>query len=132
MGSTTYATLLQEAQPQIICNERSHKHALKWVDRLMKMKRLSAAEQKLLELLSKLVNDYEEKHYPTPEAPPEEILQHLLETSGKSQSEFARAIGISRSTISEVLRGKRKLSVDNAFLIADYFCVDVSLFLVRP
>jgi len=71
----------------------------------MKMQRLSTAERKLLRLLTKLVKDYEEKHYPTPEAPPEEILQNLLENSGKSQSRFALAVGIPRSTICEFLSG---------------------------
>ncbi len=132
MGSTTYATLLQEAQPQIIQDERAHKHALKWVDRLMKIGRKNAAEVTLLELLSKLVNDYEEKLYPTPDVPPAEVLQYLLENSGKSQAEFARTVGIPRSTISEVLNGKRTISVENAFHLSDHFHVEASLFLTRP
>ena len=84
-----------------------------------------------MELLSKLVNDYEEELYPTPEAPPRDILQHLLDNSGKSQAEFARSVGIPRSTISEVLKGKRAISVENAFRLAEYFHVEPSLFLAR-
>ncbi len=132
MGSTTYATLLQEAQPQIIHDEKSHKHALKWIDRLMKINRKSIAERTLLDLLSKLANDYEEELYPTPQIPPAEVLQHLLDNSGKSQAEFARTVGIPRSTISEVLNGKRSISLENAFHLSDYFHVDPTLFLTRP
>lgn len=131
MGSTTYASLLQEAQPRIIHDAKTHERALKWIDRLMKSNRKSAAERTLLELLSKLVNDYEEGLYPTPNAPPVDILQHLLDSSGLSQAEFARAVGIARSTISEVLNGKRAISVENAFRLADYFHVEPSLFLSR-
>jgi HTH-type transcriptional regulator/antitoxin HigA len=97
----------------------------------MKKSRKSAAEQKLLELLSKLVNDYEETIYPTPNPSPREILQHLLENCGLSQAELAREVGLPRSTISEALKGKRSLSVENAFRLGEYFHVEPSLFLAR-
>lgn len=132
MASATYANLLKEAQPRVIHDEKTHRRALEWIDRLMKRRRLSPAQQALLELLSKLANDYEEEIYPTPDVPPHEILRHLLESSGKSQAEFARAVGIPRSTISEVLRGKRSVSVENAFRLAEYFHVEPALFLARP
>ena len=131
MASVTYATLLKEVQPRVIHDEKSHERALKWIDRLMKLPRLSAAQKTLLELLSKLANDYEEEIYPTPDVPPRDVLQHLLESSGKSQAEFARAVGVPRSTISEVLKGKRSVSVENAFRLAEYFHVEPSLFLTR-
>jgi HTH-type transcriptional regulator/antitoxin HigA len=131
MASATYANLLKEVQPRIIHDEKTHERALKWIDRLMKARRLSPARQTLLELLSKLVNDYEEKLYPTPDVPPHEMLRHLVENSGKSQAEFARMVGIPRSTISEVLKRKRSISVENAFRLAEYFHTEPSLFLTR-
>jgi HTH-type transcriptional regulator/antitoxin HigA len=118
-----------EAQPRVIHDEKTHKRALDQIERLMKQPKLSTAEETLLELLSKLVNDYEEQIYPTPDVPPRDILQHLLESSGLSQAEFARKLGLARSTISEVLKGKRRLSVENAFRLAEYFHVEPSLFL---
>ncbi|MEX0643340.1 MAG: helix-turn-helix domain-containing protein [Pirellulales bacterium] len=131
MASASYASLLQEIQPRVIHDEKAHQRALQWIDRLMRLPRLSAAQETLLELLSKLVNDYEEVLYPTPDVPPRRILKHLLESSGNTQSEFARAIGIPRSTVSEVLNGKRSISVENAFRLADYFHVEPSLFLAK-
>jgi HTH-type transcriptional regulator/antitoxin HigA len=131
MASATYAALLKEVQPQVIHDEKAHERALQWIDRLMKLPRKSSAQQRLLELLSKLVNDYEEALFPTPNAPPREILQYLLDNTGKSQAEFARTVGIPRSTISQILNGKRSISVENAFRLAEYFHVDPSLFLAR-
>ena len=127
----SYSELLARAQPQIISDDRSHQRALRIVESLMKKRRLTKAEGKLLDLLAKLIDDYEETIYPTPDVPPRDILEHLLESSGKSQAEFARAIGIPRSTISEVLKGKRSISVENAFRLAEYFHVEPSLFLAR-
>jgi HTH-type transcriptional regulator/antitoxin HigA len=131
MSSATYANLLKEAQPQVIHDEKTHERALKWIDRLMRLRRLSPAEETLLELLSKLVSDYEEQLHPTPDVPPQRILQHLLNESGKSQAELARELGIPPSTISEVLKGKRSISVENAFRLAEYFHLEPSLFLSR-
>jgi len=132
MSATSYPDLLSQAQPQIICDEAAHKRALRSVDVLMQKSRLTKAERKLLDLQAKLIDDYEEKIYPTPNVSPARMLEHLIDSKESSQAEVARQTGISRSTISEVLSGKRTISVDNAFLLADYFCADVSLFLSRP
>ena len=97
----------------------------------MKKRRLTGPERKLLELLAKLIDDYEETIYPTPDVSPADMLAHLIEAKETSQAELARQTGVSRSTISEVLKGKRSISVENAFRLAEYFHVEPSLFLAR-
>ncbi len=131
MATSSYTALLQEAQPEIIRNEKTHQRALTWIDRLMRKRRRSAAEEKLLELLSKLVNDYEEALWPTPNCLPRDVLEHLLENCGLSSAEVARQVGMPRSTLSEVLKGKRAISVENANRLGKYFHVEPSLFLAR-
>ena len=131
MGITSYSDLLAKAQPQIIDNERTHRRALRTVELLMKKRRLTAPERKLLELLAKLIDDYEETIYPTPEVSPSRMLQHLIEAKCTTQAELARQTGVPRSTISEALKGKRSISVENAFRLAEYFHVEPSLFLAR-
>lgn len=132
MSITSYPDLLRQAQPQIINDEKSHSRALSTIESLMKKSRLTAAEEKLLDLLAKLVNDYEEIVFPTPRVSPLRMLKHLIEAREISQAELSRQIGIARSTISEVLKGKRNLSTENAFRLAEYFHVEPSLFLERP
>lgn len=131
MATASYPELLRQAQPEIISDDRSHQRALRTVESLMKKGSLTKAEGKLLDLLAKLVDDYEEKIYPTPEVPPARILKHLIEAKCTTQAELARQTGVSRSTISEALKGKRSISVENAFRLAEYFHVEPSLFLTR-
>ena len=131
MATASYPELLRQAQPQIINDDRSHQRALRIVELLMKKPRLTKAEGKLLDLLAKLVDDYEETIYPTPEVSPSRILKHLIEAKCTTQAELARETGVPRSTISEALKGKRSISVENAFRLAEYFHVEPSLFLER-
>jgi HTH-type transcriptional regulator / antitoxin HigA len=131
MATVSYPELLRQAQPQIIDDDRSHQRALRTVDRLMKKRRLTAPERKLLDLLAKLIDDYEELIYPTPEVSPAEMLAHLLDAKQSTQAELARQTGVSRSTISEVLNGKRAISLENAYKLGEYFHVEPSLFLAR-
>jgi HTH-type transcriptional regulator / antitoxin HigA len=131
MAALSYSDLLREAQPQIIDSDRSHRRTLRIVERLMRQRRLTNAERKLLELLAKLVDDYEEKIYPTPEVSPSRMLKHFIKAKCTTQAELARQTGVPRSTISEALKGKRSISVENAFRLGEYFHVEPSLFLAR-
>src|SRR3972149_5903892 len=101
MATVSYPELLRQAQPQIIRDDRSHQRALRTVEALMKKQRLSAPERKLLDLLAKLIDDYEETIYPTPDVSPADMLAHLIEAKETTQAELARQTGVSRSTISE-------------------------------
>ena len=131
MATASYPELLRRAQPEIINDDRSHQRALRTVELLMKKPRLTKAEGKLLDLLAKLIDDYEETIYPTPEVSPSRMLKHLIEAKCTTQAELARQTGVPRSTISEALKGKRSISVENAFRLAEYFHVEPSLFLAR-
>ena len=131
MATASYPELLYRAQPEIINDKRTHQRALQTVDALMKKPRLTKAEGKLLDLLAKLIDDYEETIYPTPEVSPSRMLSHLIEAKQTTQAELARQTGVPRSTISEALKGKRAISVENAFRLADFFHVDPTLFLRR-
>ena len=48
-------------------------------------------------------------------------VKKLRKERGLSQEEFARAIRVSRQTVSSIETGKYNPSLDLAFIIADYF-----------
>ncbi|KKL12259.1 hypothetical protein LCGC14_2537600, partial [marine sediment metagenome] len=111
--ATAYQGLLQKYAPRLIRNERDHKRMLRDIGELMTHPKLSAAENELLNLLIHLVTQHEEPIDPMPDVPPDRMLAHLIEAKGVSQSEVAKAIGIPRSTISDVLTGRRQISKAN-------------------
>ncbi|MBM4294502.1 MAG: HigA family addiction module antidote protein [Deltaproteobacteria bacterium] len=59
------------------------------------------------------------KRRPTP---PGEILRYeFLEPLGMTQKELAAALGITRVRVSEIIRGRRAITPDTAFRLAQFF-----------
>lgn len=90
--------------------------------------KLSAEELAFLELMSVLVERFEEEHYPIPDSPPHRILQHLMESRNTRQAELVPILG-GRGRVSELVNGKRAISKAQAKALADFFHVSAKLFL---
>lgn len=63
-----------------------------------------------LEVLSILVKDYEQVHFPVPKPSPLEAIRFRLDQMGISEKELSEILGY-RSRKSEILSGKRKLNL---------------------
>ena len=75
-----YRRLLSRTMPVVIETEEENARMLAVVERLMKKgENLSLEEEKLLKLLTRLVQDFEERLYKPNEATPLEVLRHLME-----------------------------------------------------
>ena len=97
-----------------------------WIGLLAKGK-LDDGEEMYLDALSDLVAAYEDEHYPIEPASDADMLRHLMEAKGVTQAELHRDTGLAKSTISEVLAGKKPFSRQMIRKLADYFKVDVSV-----
>ena len=124
-----YDNLLLEMRPRPIRSQSAYRRALGQVERLMSKPFLSPAESEMVELLSLLIEQYEATDHPTPECSPAEIVEHLLEARSISKAELARATGIPRSVITNVLAGRRAISKATAVRLARYFGVSLDLFI---
>ena len=80
-----------------------------------------------LEALSDLVGIYEDSHHVIEPASDAGMLRHLMEAKGVSQIQVSRDTGLSKSTISEILAGKKAFSRKMIHALADYFQVDVGV-----
>lgn len=63
-----------------------------------------------LEVLSILVEKYEDEHYPIDPPNPIEAIKYRMQVQGISYSDLVKYLGY-KSRVSEVLKGKRKLSL---------------------
>src|SRR3990172_4981731 len=126
---TPYQTLLLDFLPRRIHNRRQYGRAMRQIAHLMKKTRLSRAENELLELLATLVEQYESIEHPTPKASQRDLLAHLIDAREVSQAEVARQAGAARSVITNVLKGRRKISQANITRLAAYFGVSPAVFI---
>lgn len=94
------------------------------MDRLLAGKTLSAGEELYLDALSDLVAAYEEDHHRIEPASDADMLLHLMEAKGISQIELHRRTKIAKSTISEILAGKKPFSRQLIRTLADFFGID--------
>src|SRR5689334_12074613 len=128
IDSGRYRRLLSRTMPVVIETEEENARMLAVVEKLMKKgENLSFEEGKLLKLLTRLVQDFEERLYKPGEATPLEVLRHLMESRGVKQSQLWEVFG-SKGIASEVLNGKRGISKTHARSLANYFHVSADLF----
>ncbi len=101
--------------------------AQKVIDYLLAQGDLDEGEATYLDALSDLVAAYEDVHYPIAPASDADMLRHLMEAKGITHARLSRDTLIAKSTISEVLAGKKPFSRQMIRKLADYFNVDVSI-----
>ena len=97
------------------------------LDELLAKGKLSVGEEMYLDALSDLVASYEDAHHPIAPASDADMLRHLMEAKGVTQAELHRDTGLAKSSISEVLAGRKTFSRQMIRKLADYFKVDVGI-----
>lgn len=99
-------------KPRIIKTQADYESALSRIDALMESDPAPDTDAGAeLELLVMLVEQYEEKHYPMEMPTPVEAIKFRMDQAGLKQVDLIPYIG-SKSKVSEVLNGKRPLSLN--------------------
>lgn len=130
--STAYKSLLVDYMPRPIRSRREYNRVLRQIDELMENgTSLPRAESEMLDVLSLLAEQYESSNFPLRDATSAEVLAYLLNARGVSNAAVARATGIARSLITDVLAGRRKISMANVAKLADYFNVSPAVFIAE-
>jgi HTH-type transcriptional regulator/antitoxin HigA len=126
--SREYGELLQKVPPKVIRTEKENEAYTEILYELeQRSKTLTAAEKELAELLTLLIEDFEEKRYRLPRAQPLEVVRFLMEQHGLKQRDLADVFG-TPSIVSEVLNGKRELNKDHIERLSARFHVSPELF----
>ena len=99
-----------------IKTEEQYDEALAFIETLMDGNR-SVAETTMLEMVSILIHDYEQRVYPIHAPDPIEAIKYQMDELGVSTTEMAELVG-GKGRLSELLHGKRQLSLRQVKAIA--------------
>ena len=111
-----------------IHNKTDYQKALSVAEEISSLATLTSGQNDYLEILTKIIADYEEKHFEMSKHTPRELLKFLVEENQMSGSDLGRILG-NRTLGPALLRGQRSLSKTNIKKLADYFSVNPALFL---
>ena len=122
-----YAGLLARTLPHVIHTEEENERCIATLAALDKRGDLSIEEKRIAELLTLLIEDFEDRNYALPSASPVAIVRHLMESNGLRQVDMVDIFG-SASIASEVLNGKRDIAKRHIERLSRRFNVSPELF----
>ena len=93
-----------------IKNEEDYTHTLNYIENLMNAKP-NTPQMDELEVLTTLVEAYEEQHYKIKAPDPIEAIKFRMKQEGLKQKDLVAIVG-SKSRVSEILNKKRKLTIE--------------------
>ncbi len=128
INEKVYGDLLRAVKPRLITTEVENQKALSEVEKLMAIVNRTPEQDELLDLLVALIEKFEEEHYSIDVASPQNILLCLMEDNHIKQADLVGILG-SRGVVSEVINGKRQISKNQAKALAEFFHVNVGLFI---
>ena len=126
-GKDSYLELVVDFPLASIKSDEHLSEAQKIMDSLLARGTLNEGEETYLDALSDLVGAYEDEHHSIEPASDADMLQHLLRAKGITQAQLSRDTDLPKSTISEVLKGKKRFSRQMIHKLAEYFKIDVSV-----
>ncbi|MEB3218174.1 MAG: transcriptional regulator [Nostocales cyanobacterium 94392] len=128
INSEIYSQLLSKYQPKIIQTEAENDYFLEVVEELLARKNLTPEENTILDLLVKLIEDFEDKHYQLNKSTPRSIMLHLMEAQDKNKEILIPIFG-SIENVDKVINGELEITSQQAQELGSLFHVDASLFM---
>jgi HTH-type transcriptional regulator/antitoxin HigA len=127
-ANAAYAELVAKYPPRIIRTEAENEYFIDFLEGLdARGSRLTKAERELADLVTLLVEDFEEQHYSLPRSSPLDALKFLMEQHGLRQKDMVDAFG-TPSIVSEVMNGKREMTKGQIVQLSKRFHVSPEIF----
>lgn len=130
LDARKYGQLLADILPAVITSDAEYDRLVAVMNKLAVIPedRISPEQERLLEMITLLVEKYDEEQYPIPDAPPHEVIQFLMQDRGLRNRDLEPVLG-SRGVTSEVIRGKRKPSHTQIKKLAEFFKISPEVFI---
>jgi HTH-type transcriptional regulator/antitoxin HigA len=128
-----YFELIREFPLKSIESDKELKTAIAAVNTLIDrgFNKLSPGEDAYLDVLSNLVERYEEEHHPIPDVTAAQILAHLIEARGVSHRKIAAGTRIHETVLSSLLSGRRAFNLNHIKRFSKYFRISPAVFLSK-
>jgi HTH-type transcriptional regulator / antitoxin HigA len=125
-----YGRLLAETFPAVITSESEYDRAAPLMKKLAVIPEdeITPEQERLLDLLTLLIETYDETHYQIPGAAAHEVIRLLMRERGLRKKDLRPAPG-GRGMTSEVISGKRKPSKAQIKKLAEFFGVTPAAFI---
>ena len=123
-----YSRLVSKSLPHVIQNPAENEHYIRILEILDAKSNPTPAEKTLADLLTMLIENFEEQHYALRKATPLENLTELMQAHNLKQRDLVDVFG-TPSIVSEVLGGKRHLATSHIRKLSERFHVPAELFL---
>jgi HTH-type transcriptional regulator / antitoxin HigA len=125
--NTGYTNLLISFPPRPIKSEEDFEKTQVIVDKLLDKGNLTEEEEDYLFVLGMLIHEYEEHLDLVPDIYGVELLKVLIEETNLKQKDLV-SIFKTESIVSDVLQGKRKLTVEHIQKLGEFFKVSPAVF----
>lgn len=125
--TTSYIELLNSFPPRPIKSEDDFEKTQEVVDNLLDKGVLTEEEEDYLNLLGMLIHEYEEQQDLVPDIYGVELLKVLIAELNLKQKDLV-PIFKTESIVSDVLKSKRKLTVEHIQKLAEFFKVSPAAF----
>jgi HTH-type transcriptional regulator/antitoxin HigA len=124
----SYFELVLELPLRPIHDDEALDNAVAMIDRLLDRRDLTAGEQDYLDVLSDLVERYEDEHIPLPVVRGVEMLRYLMDENNLKQADLVPIFG-TKSIVSEVLSEKRSLALSHIQGLSAHFGLPADVFM---
>jgi HTH-type transcriptional regulator / antitoxin HigA len=122
------AEMVARGAPRVIHNDRELAAYTEALFQLTALEKPSPSEAEAIELLTLLVDRYEQAHNSIPAADAISVVRFLIEQQGLTQRDLIPQFG-SESAVSMFLRGQRKLTLEQVRNLSARFKLPADVFL---
>lgn len=124
------AEMIAHGAPRVIHNDAELEVYTDALFHLTALENPSSSEAEAIELLTLLVERYEQARYPIPAAEPVSVVRFLIERQHLTQRDLIPQFG-SESAVSMFLAGQRKLTLEQVRRLSDRFKLPADIFIPK-
>ena len=124
------AEMIARGAPRVIHNDAELEVYTDALFQLTALENPSRSELDAIELLTLLVERYEQEHYPIPAADPASVVRFLIEQQNLTQRDLIPQFG-SESAVSMFLAGDRNLTVEQVRKLSARFKLSADVFIPK-